>query len=273
MAFDLGSLGMSLFDTALGWARKDTDNAFNQGEAASARAWQERMANTTYQRTMADMKAAGLNPMLAYSQGGSSVPVGPMASASSASLSSGLSSAYSAYRHAETGAETQPRFAGAAELSAAASEASSNAHVMSANAAMKNAMAYEKLIDASVEKIGAEIENIIEDQSRIKALRDMLRSQATLLAMQAKSEVVRADVLRVTVRKLAAEGKITEADLDAINKLGGVGRIAREVKPISDMGSDWLSIWKMFKGRTREGSSQTHTPDGTFGKDWYETIK
>lgn len=41
--------------------------------------WQEKMSNTAHQREMADMRAAGLNPILSAKYGGASTPPGAMA--------------------------------------------------------------------------------------------------------------------------------------------------------------------------------------------------
>lgn len=66
-------------------------------EAERNRSFQERMRNTAWQASVEDMRAAGLNPALAYSKGPAASPGGSMASQSDA-VTPAVSSAQQAAR-------------------------------------------------------------------------------------------------------------------------------------------------------------------------------
>lgn len=116
---DLLSFGSSLLGGGLGYiGQQDTNSAniaqareqmaFQAAQNAKQMDFQQFNSNTSYQRAVEDMKRAGLNPMLGYSQGGASVPTGATSAGAKAdignSLGAGVSTAL-ALKNAEANIE------------------------------------------------------------------------------------------------------------------------------------------------------------------------
>jgi len=80
------------------WDISQAANAASAEQAAKQMDFQERMRDTQYQTAVKDMSKAGLNPMLAYSQGGAGTPTGAMGSVSTATMKNALGAGVTGYQ-------------------------------------------------------------------------------------------------------------------------------------------------------------------------------
>lgn len=108
------SAGASLLGGLMG-------NRANARSARQQQQWQEHMRATQYQTAVSDLKAAGLNPMLAYSQGGAGTPQGAQATPQdvlSPAVKTGISTAQALASVENVKADTENKKASAAQIEA-----------------------------------------------------------------------------------------------------------------------------------------------------------
>lgn len=220
-----GAIGGGLDSMVAG----NASNAMAADEAQRNREFQADMSSTAYQRAVADLKAAGLNPMLAYQQGGASSPSGSMASFSNAESSTG--STMSGYYQA-----------GMSSAQADVAESQANANKVAAFKAAKEA----ELVDSTVDKVKAETANLDTEGKRLGAALNLLDQQRVNLVSENYNLTQQREVLAATVRKINAEipslnldvwikentNELGKLDVQAAKDLGNLGREAGQLEPL-----------------------------------------
>lgn len=225
----LGSLAGSLFGptgSAIGGAlgghfdtqnAADSQNEANSAQAQANRDFQERMSSTAWQRGVADMQAAGLNPMLAYMQGGASTPSGSLAAPQMPRYNSGMDNPGPQVQN--TVSETYRNY--------------SQAQLNQDNADLSTELRQQAAHTSN--KIREETENIKTDNGRILAAIDNLVSLSNLNLRLGASAEQNARVLEETIQKVINEKTLSGLDIKAALNFNNLGRNMQQAKPVLDV--------------------------------------
>lgn len=155
-------------------------------EGIANRMFQERMRNTEWQAAVEDMRKAGLNPALAYSQGGASSPSGSMPSMTPPSFN-GLSNAMQAIRMRK---DLKLLEENVRNVQANTAKVRAEGDVADINRTIERQWLTwitgkkDYRIDARLEKVfQARLEKIMGDASSAQALGEQLRAQARMTGL------------------------------------------------------------------------------------------
>lgn len=212
-------------------------------QAQSANAFSAQQFATRYQTTVKDMEAAGLNPMLAYSQGGGSPPSGQQAQMQD-TITPGVESfnrtrataSMNAVQNAQVKnieADTETKQAQAVNIRADTmlKAAQENLAGASADQARTN-IGY---LEVQSKKILEEIKNIPKEGARLDALVKNLAQEYSLLVERTHNTKTATEQLKWLAVKTMLEGDLLNLDLKAANDLENIGRYSKEGRIVLDV--------------------------------------
>jgi hypothetical protein len=232
-------------------------------QAAAANAFSASQFATRYQTTVKDMEAAGLNPMLAYSQGGGSPPSGqqaqmqdtftPAVESFNRTRSTASQNALQNSQVRNVDADTRNKEATTANIEADTEVKLAQAPQVRADTLLKGAQ--ENLAGASADqartniayletqskKIVEEIKNIPIEGERLKALVKNLGVEYDNIVARTHNTRAATDQIKWLAVKTMIEGDLLNLDLKAATDLENIGRYSKEGKIV-------LDILRLIKG-------------------------
>jgi len=252
---DLSDFSDTIGDVGSGLLGMVGANAQNQAAAGLQQQeenYNTQMANTSYQRGMADMKAAGLNPMLAYMEGGDSSPTAPLYQPSSP-----LSQATDAM--SDLGSDFQNKKAKVTKAQGDASQATSNAN--SAETAAQTARATQPsavnqaVAEASLAETKARVQNDTRISQTAASAADAKRKKADANSAEIEANVSKSgESARKNVAKVAPYVDVTSKAVGAASSALDAGNIYKALKKIAPKEEPWTSTrtGRIFNKNTGE---------------------
>lgn len=206
-------------------------NAQNRNSAESAQAFSASQYATRYQTQVADMKAAGLNPMLAYQQSPGSSPTGVT---------------YRAENPYSDTSKHVSNIASAGQADAASKQAV--ATVARIGQEITNLKTDNEKGIAVIRNLGEEFQNLMKQGWNLTEVGNQLRASVSLMRAQTTSEQFRPALIaaqqavQVQLQKLQAEQtSLAAVDVRAAESFGELGKTVGALEPFLKL------LWNIFR--------------------------